>query len=88
MRKQSRKPNKQELEQLARLMASDAHPWHNGEDLGEARDTVSGAYIAVFDNYMTDCPGYTGRIMSVIWGAPDLCEVYLWRNGQLVRVDI
>jgi len=45
------------------------------------------AWIAVFDDYITDCPGYAGRVMSVLWGAaPDTCSVFTWDDrGNLVH---
>jgi hypothetical protein len=49
------------------------------DDLGDI------GYIAVFDHYITDCPGYAGRMMMVVWpGSPSMYEVFTWNaEGQI-----
>ena len=40
---------------------------------------VEGASIAVFDNYITSSPGYSGKLMVVVYqGAPEMTETYTW----------
>ena len=40
---------------------------------------VESAAIAVFDNYITSSPGYSGKIMIVVYdGAPEMTETYTW----------
>jgi hypothetical protein len=40
---------------------------------------VEGAAIAVFDNYITSSPGYSGKLMVVVYdGAPEMTETYTW----------
>ena len=77
-----RPPNVDELRQLADYLC----------DLGEDRDnaiaTAQDASVAVFDHYMTDCPGYAGKLMSVIWsGSPSFFEVFFWEKGTMVRSE-
>ena len=71
-------PNHEERQQLIAWNCS----------LGVERDTAEGlfecAFIAVFDNYQTECPGYVGKMMSVVWGgAPSIYDVFTWEDGTL-----
>jgi hypothetical protein len=41
-------------------------------------------YAAIFDNYITDGPEYSGRVMVVVWsGAPEFTETYIWSRLML-----
>jgi hypothetical protein len=80
-----RKPIQQEICQLASYL-------HNkggyGKDFEEAKAKVEETCVAVFDDYVTDCPGYAGKLMMVVWGAgPELYEVFVWRGGEITRID-
>ena len=68
-----RKPNREELEELAKWQAE----WQFGnptdEKLEEIEEWVNNpdiCYAGVFDHYRTDCPGYAGRIMFIVWSGP------------------
>ena len=40
---------------------------------------VERAAIAVFDNYITSSPGYSVKLMVVVYdGAPEMTETYTW----------
>src|SRR4029450_5843339 len=40
---------------------------------------VESVAIAVFDNYITSSPGYSGKLMVVVYdGAPEMTETYTW----------
>jgi len=40
---------------------------------------VESAAIAVFDNYITSSPGYSGKLMVVVYeGSPEMTETYTW----------
>jgi hypothetical protein len=40
---------------------------------------VESAAIVVFDNYITSSPGYSGKLMVVVYdGAPEMTETYTW----------
>lgn len=73
-----RKPTAAELNELRMLVVEEYDdPSIGGE--------VDQAYIAVF-------PYYGGpvarKLMVVVWsGNPNLGDVYIWRDGQLVHVD-
>lgn len=84
-----RKPNAEEKEELAKLSAVNmSGDDYSEEDLETTRGHVEGSAIAVFDHYITDSPGYAGKLMSVVWPAsPDFYEVYIWRDGKIKRLN-
>jgi hypothetical protein len=44
---------------------------------------VESAAIAVFDNYTTGSPGYSGKLMVVVYdGAPEMTETYTWEKEK------
>ena len=52
------------------------------EEAQDVRDTVAAARICVFDDYITGCPGYVGRVMVVVWdGGPDTSQTFTWNRG-------
>ena len=58
-----------------------------GDDAA-VQDLVARAAICVFDNYMPDCPGASGTLLTVIWpGDATLHEIFFIREGELVRVQ-
>jgi hypothetical protein len=74
----SRHPTKQELDELA--------TWYSeqGPDYDDAVATVECAFIAVFDHYITEGPGYAGKLMSVVWGgSPTSVSVFTWADGKM-----
>jgi hypothetical protein len=74
-----RLPTEQELRELT--------TWYSdlGPEYDEAARTVQCACIAVFDRYITDGPGYAGKLMSVVWGgSPESISVFTWDNGEMV----
>lgn len=76
-----RLPNSEELQQL--------EDWLAKNSIGAVLpDWQLSSWIAVFDHYCTDCPGYAGKIMSVVWGgAPSYFDVFYWKNGKLLHSD-
>ena len=85
-----RKPNENELNQLREYLAVEMGCWHNETD--EETENINGllenAAIAVFDDYITDCPGYVGKVIMVVWpGAPEMYEVFIVENEEFVHLD-
>ena len=77
-----RRPSAAEKAQLADTVRSETIVHTAAEQM------VDGATIAVFEDYVSDSPGYAGKVMMVIWPAgPQLYEVFIWRNGRPVHVD-
>ena len=88
--KQPRRPSDKERHELIDFLdienTYDVRDNADIEDLSIA-EYVDTAYIAVFDNFVSTCPGYTGKVMCVIWEpGPECYEVYGWRNAQLTRM--
>lgn len=77
--KQPRKPSVEEKKALASYCAKKMGISEKVETA-----TVEKAYIAVFDRYRQAGPGYTGKVMAVVWedGPPDY-EVFYWPQGTL-----
>jgi hypothetical protein len=49
-----------------------------GQCIGGDGATLDGAAVAIFDDYITDGPGYHGKIAMVVWpGGPDLSDVFV-----------
>jgi hypothetical protein len=62
-------------------------------DMGEqddvAREIVDSARIAVIIDYMSDGPGYYGKIMLVVWpGGPELFDAFTFYTDGTTREDI
>jgi len=78
-----RRPNADELKQLANWLQS-----LGAYDEENAAMTADNAYIAVYDHYCTGCPGYVGKLMSVIWdGSPSTYDVFIWSDNEMQHVD-
>jgi hypothetical protein len=80
-----RKPTKEGKKQLAEFILRDEDPemYDAGkvapERKAEVEEVIEGAAIAVFDHYITDSVGYTGKVMVVIWPvAPGYTQTYTW----------
>lgn len=77
-----RNPNKQELKQLADVL------YESGHDREMAEGLASSAMVAVCDDYISDCPGYAGKVISVIWsGGPSIFNVFIVEDGKLQEVE-
>lgn len=77
---QPRGPNATERAELAAWLAGTGH------ESDVAKGCAETASIAVFDDYCTDCPGYCGKVMSVVWsGSPSFFDVFTWKAGKLER---
>ena len=83
--REPRKPTQTELHQLARHIHGERCYGGNFE---EARIAAEAAYVSVFDSYMTECPGYEGKLMVVVWSAePSFYQVYIWTDGDIASLD-
>jgi hypothetical protein len=88
-----RKPTAEEKQELVAYVANQQSDQPSGEELKEAKMEAEGwlehAAVSVFDNYSTDSPGYTGKLLVVVWPAsPTLTETYIWRDGHIVNIPI
>jgi hypothetical protein len=74
----SRIPTKEEKIELVEYILK--HDLRNDEnERANIEGFVESAAIAVFDNYTTSSPGYSGKLMVVVYdGAPEMTETYTW----------
>src|SRR6266436_7784502 len=84
-----RKPTEKEKKELVTcVLFNDYGSSVSEEDKETVEGHVEDAGIAVFDTYITDSPGYAGKVMVVVWpGDPAFTETYIWdriyENGKV-----
>ena len=45
-------------------------------------------YSVVFDDYITDCPGYRGKVLMVVYPAyPNMFDCFIWEQGKIKRLE-
>ena len=75
----ARPPNADELRQLGEWLQETTK-------VESEPDWYLSAWIAVFDDYITDGPGYSGKVMCVVWGAdPSEVDVFRWQDDRLKK---
>ena len=74
----SRIPTREEKIELVEYILK--HDYKNDEnERVNIEGFVESAAIAVFDNYITSSPGYSGKLMVVVYdGSPEMTETYTW----------
>lgn len=83
-----RKPTEEEKKELViYILFKDYGKYSVSE---EDKETIEGhvesAAIAVFDHYMTDSPGYAGKVMVVVWpGSPGMTQTFIWNREEIER---
>lgn len=86
--KKIREANEGEKQALIWCVAEVMGGFEANDNWDVASVEVDKAYIAVFPNYVSDSQGYRGKVMAVVWaGDPSLYEVFIWRDGQIERLD-
>ena len=88
-----RKLTEEEKRELVDYVAKRMYLHPTEKDIAEAREVaeewLEGSAAAVFDHYITESPGYAGKLLVVVWPAgPSITETYIWRDGQIVNVPI
>ena len=43
-------------------------------------------YYSIIEDYTPDCPGWTGDVLTVIYGAVEAIENYLIEDGRLITI--
>ena len=78
-----RRINEEEFQLLMELYLED------GQSEEEAIGTINNFYFGVIDQYISDCPGYTGKVIIGVFGSPELISIYLQEKetGKLVRIQ-
>lgn len=75
-----RKPTGEELSQLADWLLSQGYFQDDATWIAQA------AFVSVFDRYVTGGPGYSGKLLSVVWdGSPSTYDVFTWHDGKMVH---
>src|SRR3972149_9970800 len=83
-----REANETEKSELAFYVAEQMGGFEYNDNMEQAKGHIEGAAIAVFDNYITDSPGYAGKLMTVVWpGSPDMYEVFIWSLGKMKHLN-
>ena len=81
-----RKLNEQEKKDLIWYIAeNDLGGFESNDNLETSKSLVESSSIAVFDNYISDCPGYEGRVIVAVFGYPEAHSVYGYREGELIE---
>ena len=75
-----RKPSRDEKEALRVCEVNRAGQMLTDIEYREIQDAVEDAWIAVFDDYMPDCPGRSGKIAVVVFGFLEAYQVYHFDN--------
>jgi hypothetical protein len=76
--KELRKQNEQEAQELVVYLID------KGLDESHAMGMVENASIAVFPYYITDCPGYSGKVMCVIWSdCYSYYQLFIWVGEEM-----
>ena len=74
----SRIPTKEEKIELVEFLLKHDHNNDENERMN-IEGFVESAAVAVFDHYITNSPGYSGKLMVVVYeGAPEMTETYTW----------
>lgn len=63
-----------------------AHDYENDQhERMNIHGYVENAAIAVFDSYITGSPGYSGKLMVVVYdGGPNQTETYIWQKENWI----
>ena len=70
-----RKPTNVEKGELLQYLINTIQKNMPEEEWREWAATIDRASIAVFDDYITDSPGYAGKVMVVVWsGSPTFTD--------------
>ena len=77
-----RKPTSQELEQLKAFLSEEA-----GQDTAETENLIRNYYFIILEGYISDCPGYRGKLLFAVYGVPEFHELYGWNGDKLIRIE-
>lgn len=62
--------------------------WLKTAGIGYEDNWIDTSWIAVFDHYQTDCPGYCGKLIYLIWGGSPCCfNAFIEEHGKLIPLD-
>ena len=78
-----------ELKELAWYIAeNEMGGVYSNDNYDQTKDLLKKSYIAVFDHYMSDSPGYSGKVIVVVFsGSPEINSVYGYRNNEIFEFE-
>lgn len=81
MNNKPRLPSNKEQDDIAIALAERQGCSLEGFEFDELKEVVNASYIAIFDEYITGCPGYVGKVaLFVSDGAPSMFECFTWNE--------
>lgn len=91
-----RLPNDKEKQELLEHVIKNKYVGEpTKEEIQDEKDCIDGVWVCVFEDYITDGPGYAGPIMVVVWGgSPSFVEAFIWQSEEfggekiLTKVEI
>jgi len=69
-----RPPTREEQQELKE------YHFRQGHDEEQATALAESYQYAVFENYISDMPGYSGKVMLAVYGFPGSYEAYIWND--------
>ena len=79
-----RMPTEKELAELENYLTIDMIDITDAKSIEE---NIKRAYVGIIDNYVSDCPGYTGKLLFVVWNSPDVHETFGWDDKGIFKVS-
>ena len=67
------------MEQLEEFLSKQA-----GEEMAD--DVVKNYYLVIEEDYASNNPGYCGKMLLGVYGAPEIYQLYGWIGGKLVEI--
>lgn len=78
--------NKEEAEQLREYFKK-WFPSDDEYDTQMRQDFVNQYWFGVIDKYISDCPGYAGKLIVCVYGYPEAYEILCERDGKLEHLN-
>lgn len=80
-----RKPTVKEREELKNYVYIEMF---NEQEYETVDQTVNNAHIGIIEDYISDSPGYVGKLLFVVWGFSGAYELYGWdKEKRLYKID-
>ena len=85
-----RQPTEEEKKQLVEFLFEERPYDANDDEVREEIEArVADAYIAVFDDYITNSVGYAGKVMVVVYdGSPEFTETFTWGDEGYLQQEV
>ena len=84
-----RKPTKEEKNELIEFLLTSDYA-NDQSERENVEGYVENAAIAVFDDYVTGGPGYSGKVLVIVYdGGTNQTETYSWNSlDEKIRRDV